>query len=895
MARATGTTRGHGVLTAPRTTAQATRLATPLDLQRQRTASNADVHSRFHPAYRGPLGRIVAGRQVFRGLPFRLAGATAARRWLLLDRPIEVDLRTCGPISHLVIAHFCDAWHPRDGGRPADLPIGWITPVGQDLARYTIESVGGQRTDRTIRRRFEVNEGIIGWGQGAFAARPHMLDEPLEWQGPLPGQEPARYAPPGQAGLLATLPGAWGPAQTGVADSVPSPTDEIVLWLHEIAVPDGPAVLARLSMEPLAPIDDGAGIIVAAITAFRGTASPLSFEPRRSLRIERPAHAGSGPGPLDGGRRSVSVDLGQVIRTRPAPTPLGDDDWPTDSIAGWGSVRQRASESSSLIDVALAADASLIVDGEVIPAGRLPGDGSRRRFGRVSIQPLPLAARRVDVEIIDATTGRPMPARVHVRAADGRYLPPLGHREEVNPGLNEDTGADLVLGDTTYAYVPGRFPIDLPLGTVQVEVARGFGYRPLRRSVDVAKIEGPLVLALEPVEWPADDGWVAADCHVHFISPSSALLQAQAEGVGIVNLLATQWGDHHTSVVDLPIVALSDPTARHLVVMGSENRQNMLGHIGLLGASEAVLPMASGGAPEGRLGDPLSWLMADWADAVRAQRGLAVAVHFPLPYTEVAADIVAGKIEAVEMQALTPGVDGPSIREWYRFLNCGFRLPIVGGTDKMTAEIPLGGIRTYARLEPEGPLSFERWADAVRSGRTFVTSGPFVEIAVDGQQPGDTVRLGRGGGTVDVSATATAALPVIEGLELIHDGTVIARADAPTGTDHIDLAERVGVTHGGWLAARVTSSQLIQSAFATAMGAHSSPIYLEVPGRPTFDADDAAVIATIIDGGRTWMESVAPVAPHVDRRRLIAYFESAQAKLDELAQERTRGSTGREG
>ncbi len=70
------------------------------------------------------------------------------------------------------------------------------------------------------------------------------------------------------------------------------------------------------------------------------------------------------------------------------------------------------------------------------------------------------------------------------------------------------------------------------------------------------------------------------------------------------------------------------------------------------------------------------------------------------------------------------------------------------------------------------------------------------------------------------------------------------------------------------------------------MGAHSSPVYLEVPGRPTFDAADAAVIATIIDGARTWVESIAPVAPNVDRRRLIAYFEAARAQLDALARER---------
>ena len=224
---------------------------------------------------------------------------------------------------------------------------------------------------------------------------------------------------------------------------------------------------------------------------------------------------------------------------------------------------------------------------EVVPANRLPADGRRRAYGRLTIQPLPAAMHRIEVEVVDATTGEAMPARVQFRAADGRYLPPLGHREEVNPGLNEDTGADLVLGDATYAYVPGRFSIELPAGTAHVEAIRGFGYRPVRRSIEVDDVKAPLTLALDRVAGPSGDGWVAADCHVHFISPTSALLQARAEDVDVVNLLATQWGDHHTSVADLPVVAVQDPAGRHLVVMGSENRQNMLGHIGLLGTSQA--------------------------------------------------------------------------------------------------------------------------------------------------------------------------------------------------------------------------------------------------------------------------------------------------------------------
>jgi hypothetical protein len=858
-------------------TRRATGRATPVDLRRVRNVGDRELAARLDPAYAAPIRRLPSGSQVYRGLPFRFARAATARRWLLLDQAAAADLRPAGPASHLVIAHFCDAWRDPDSGRPVDLPIGWVERAGEPLARYTVELASGRTVERVIRRRFEVNEGIIGWGQGAFAALPHLVDQPLDWRGPYPAQTPAPYAAVGEAGLLGILPGSWGPAQTGVADSVPSPTGDIALWLHVIELPGGPADMVRLHMEPLTAIDAGGGVVVAAVTAFRGTASPLAVEPRRTLRLERVPTS------------TVEVDLGHVFRVRPAPPARSWADGTPPGPVGWGVAPSEAPSSAGVdVDLALAPDATIAIGSRIVPAARLPRDGRRRRLDGITIEALPTPTRRTEVRIVDGATGEPVAARVRFQAADGRYLAPLGHRDEINPGLNEDTGADVVLGDATYAYVPGTFAIDLPAGAVQVEAVHGFGYRPVRRSIEVGDGRAPLVLALEPGAAPTGPGWIAVDCHVHFISPTSALLQARAEGIAIVNLLATQWGDHHTSIADLPVAVVADRSGDHLVVMGSENRQTMLGHIGLLGASDAVLPMATAGPPEARLGDPLGWLLAEWADAAHAQDGLAIAVHFPLPYAEVAADIVAGKIDAVEMQALTPGIDGPSIREWYRFLACGFRLPIVGGTDKMSAEIPLGAIRTYARLDPGRPVSFEAWADAVRAGRTFVSSGAFVDLQVDGRAPGDVVELGRGGGTVEVRAAASATQPVIDGLELIHDGVVVAAVHGG-GVERLALAEPVTVTRSGWLAARVTSAEQVRSAFATSMGAHSSPVYLEVPGKPAFSATDAAAIGTIIDGARTWIEGIAAVRSPSERARLAGAMASSRALLDDLIRRRSRG------
>ena len=356
-------------MTAPRATPH----ATPIDLRRQRNTSDGELGSRLHPGYLDAIQRLPAGRRVFRGLPFGFARATTARRWVLLDREVVVDLRAAGPVSHVVVAHFCDASRDPVAGRPADLPIGWVTPVGQPLARYTVELASGRTIAAVMRRRFEVNEGIIGWGQGAFAAVAHLTDTPLDWRGPYPAMPAGGYAEPGHAGLLGILPGSWGPAQTGVADSVPSPTGDIALWLHAIEIPGGAGNLARLRMEPLAPLDAGGGVVVAAITTFRGTVSPLVLEPRRTLRIEGRSDAAG----------AVALDLGQVFRERPAPPPVRPGRLRSKAIAGWGvPLATDKPGTARLVDLAMTGDATLTVGTDVVPASRLPADGARKRFGR---------------------------------------------------------------------------------------------------------------------------------------------------------------------------------------------------------------------------------------------------------------------------------------------------------------------------------------------------------------------------------------------------------------------------------------------------------------------------------------------------------------------------------
>jgi hypothetical protein len=849
--------------------AAVTPLARAVDLGRLWNATDADVAHRLHPTYRDAVSRLPDGSVSFRGLPFSLGSRSAGRRWLLLDDEVSIDLPTTDRhASHVVVAHFADSSRNADGERPAGMPVGWVLPTGEPLATYGLRFTDGSSRVVTIRRRFEIADGIIGWGFLPFEAVGHRADAPLDWRGPYPRQSPGRYAAAGHAGALGMLPASWGPAQTAVTDFVPTPDDDITYWLH--AIPIAPTeTLVSVRLAPVGDRAPGRTVVVAGITTFHGTANPLVAEPRRQVLVQ----------PRDGGRYpEPGTDLGVVIRSLPTVRPASADGTSEGGVMGWG--RSRAdpghAAGAAIVDLAAGPDARFTLDDDDVPISELVVDRDVHLAG-ATIRALPAADRRVRVEI--QTDGVPTPARVRFVSTDGRYLPPLGHRDEINPALMEDTGADVLLGSDAYAYVAGAFDVDLPPTPIEIEVVKGFEHAPVRLSLEEPPVEGRLTIDLARSIDMRGAGWLTADPHVHYLAPSTALLQAAAEDVAFVHLLATQAGDLITNGQDLAWGSAIEPGGRHQVVVGTENRQNLLGHLTLLGAREPVLPMAAGGAPEGRLGGAVTELLSDWADRCHAAGGLVVGAHFPLPYAEIAAAIVTGRIDAVEMQTFSPRLDTPSILEWYRFLSCGYRLPVLGGTDKMSAEVPVGAIRTYARLDADEPPTFGAWAAAVRAGRTFATSGPIIELSVEGREPGDVIELPAGGGRLEVRGRARAAQPVIAALELVVDGQVVASETRREGASDISLAATIEVRAGAWIAARSLSDHEIHSAFATAMAAHTSAVYVDVPDRPRRSASDAEAIAQVIDGSARWLETMAAIADPPLRDRMVRQIAAAAAEL----------------
>ena len=91
-----------------------------------------------------------------------------------------------GEASYLIFAHFADSSHDPEGrGQPAGVNIGPVLRPGEHLAEYVLVYEDGSEHRQPIRRRFEVSDARVAWGQLAFMARAHDMDAPLSIRGSL--------------------------------------------------------------------------------------------------------------------------------------------------------------------------------------------------------------------------------------------------------------------------------------------------------------------------------------------------------------------------------------------------------------------------------------------------------------------------------------------------------------------------------------------------------------------------------------------------------------------------------------------------------------------------------------------------------------------------------------
>ncbi|MEY9104477.1 hypothetical protein ABH999_000673 [Bradyrhizobium yuanmingense] len=774
------------------------------------------------------------GDCVARGIPFKVNDP-----FLIRDEPVEFYINPTAA-KWFVFLHTSDV-------RPDEIGVGSFQSfvhLGAMEAVYVLGFEDGTEERVEIRRRHQIGPVHPFYGEGCTEA--------------VAARKPTTAPQEGDKGS-----DTWGYWQTSSFPGDRGPWNNY-LWAFENPQPQKAVV--QLRFEPR-----GGTIFVWGVSTADTASNPLIWSTREKALITLPAdHSGEI-------EKAVQLDLGQVISVRPHMI------YPD---AEWSSSRQNLqpvrATNQVLVEYSAHPEACFhLCDGARI---RLPQSAHEMSLSGWSIRSVDPAVQRVKIRVLERRSRSAIPAKLHVHGRSGEYLAPLDRRRIPNPRWFEDLGsASLCHGDHICTYIPGETVIDLPLGQVYVEVTKGFEVKPVRTIVDITASTEEVIIELDKVLRWRENGWVTADTHVHFLSPMTAMLEGAAEGVNVINLLASQWGELMTNVGDFDGKSTFGSTAaggngEYLVRVGTENRQHLLGHISLLGYEGRIItPLCCGGPHESAIGDPVDVLLTEWAKQCHTQGGIVVLPHFPLPRLENAATIVSGEADAVEMYPSGNGYRGInpySLHDWYRYLNNGYFVAAVGGTDKMSAGEAVGAIRTYAHVPLALEFNYKTWADAIRGGRTFVTLGPLIEFEVDGQPLGGVIRMPATGGTVDVTwRVASVVIPMTQ-VELIVNGTI--RETRKLKADEDQGSWSIKIDKSSWIALLVRAKYDDKLEM---IAAHTSPVMIHVEGSPFFAAADALTILAQIEGAMAYIDSIGTRADSARRKQMRLVLESAYRRL----------------
>ncbi|WMY10975.1 CehA/McbA family metallohydrolase [Paraburkholderia phenoliruptrix] len=833
---------------------------------KRKTLDSATITGRGNTVW----DNTVEGSRTLRGIPF-LFGREEAENVLELrpgDPAVDIALQPAS-VSYVLFVHAVEDRPPVIDGSFGQVDPTTARPVqgiesGDRVSTYTLCYADGSETETSVLRRLDIQQSHTSWRLSPYRS--------------VPALKPGVFATHAEDLAIGRAPDsdyflAESRATTGLVRGGEN------LWIYALPNPhpDKEIVGIRLRAEEQAST-------VYAVSTTRLSEHPLRGHARRKLRMRLPDGVTlNALGELDTDDRGerIGIDLGSVISAR-AVLDYSEADWLSDVH----DVQPTKLDREVIVEYSAHPDARLYIrrDDGTMFSHDLRSDESTRSFREKAIEAVTIehVTRPVKLLIVEKGTGRRVAARLHLHGSDGQYLPPKGHHRKVNTGWFEDYAAEFANGLNQYAYVDGQCVIDVPVGRIFVEITGGFEVRPLRKIVDVHADTDTVTCELEKVLHWREQGWVSSDTHVHFLSPQTALLEGQAEGVNVVNLLASQWGELFTNVGDFDgstTIGAKDfgGSGEFMVRVGTENRMDVLGHISLLGyEGDMINPLCVGGPSESAIGDALEVTMTGWAEQCRKQGGLVVLPHGPDRQAERAADIVLGVIDAVEMMTANPRhsqISAFGLADWYRYLNIGYHLPLVGGSDKMSAANLLGGIRTYVQLG-EREFSYKNWMNAVRGGDTFVTVGPLVSMSVEGRRPGTEVRLAANGGRVTIDWRIESVSVPPTRIEVIKSGHVVdeVRCEGLSSEGHVTLH----VTESCWLAIRVRGSVAGRD---VDIAAHTSAVYVQVGDRPIFATNDAVTILQQIEGSIAYLDTIAPRSDEARHARVRASLQLAHHRL----------------
>ncbi|MDA0347383.1 MAG: CehA/McbA family metallohydrolase [Verrucomicrobia bacterium] len=518
--------------------------------------------------------------------------------------------------------------------------------------------------------------------------------------------------------------------------------------------------------------------------------------------------------------------------------------------------------------------------------------------------------------VVNAHSGVPVPHRVRITDSQDRYYPPMGHTElgELEGHVDNATlEPDLVnRGNRSWAMIEdGTFTVHLrAIDGYSLRFFHGFEYEQPTIALNLSGQAGQTIVRTFKLKQGIDmqaRGWMNADSHVHSLSPEGALRQMEIEDVDYTNLMFI--GPEHPLYTRGLVTGKPNPvsTKDRIVYVSQEVRDMEQGHMTLMGMKDPIEPVlvytgTGKTEPTPLPNEPLNWQVTQ---RMHDQDGLAFHAHFLfwpghgsavggalnlLDGLEWTSTDIVNNNRRTRQGLVIPGYETKptgtdSGKLYYRMLNCGVRLPLIGGTDKMSAARPIGSVaRTYASVDE---WSHDGLMNAIREGNTFVTNGPLLSLSANRKPIGGDLQFsGDGPFTVEVTGSCFTQRP-INYLQIIQDGEVVYEVRNEDFQQRTRIEYPLRFEKSGWVALRAGhDTPDPEDWWGYTMAAHTSPIYVTVNSQPPANKDDASYLLARLDTTLRWAETEAIWSNPETRKTAIDSFQKARS-FYRKAQDRT--------
>jgi hypothetical protein len=183
------------------------------------------------------------------------------------------------------------------------------------------------------------------------------------------------------------------------------------------------------------------------------------------------------------------------------------------------------------------------------------------------------------------------------------------------------------------------------------------------------------------------------------------------------------------------------------------------------------------------------------------------------------------------------------------------------------------------QLDGGGPRDLaarrDAWLAGLKAGRSMATNGPLLGVQVDGQGPGEEIRLPAGGHDLPVRAFMRSIVP-IDHLEVVFNGEVIQSIEV-SGGETADFSGAIRVDRSGWLLLRAWNEDPHPDVFDLWPYGTTNPVFISVGDEPSRCGDDADYFLAWIESVRQHTLASEAYNTEAEKQQVLAHIEAARA------------------